>query len=95
MSDTNIVERLTRVETRADFLEKKMISIEANINDLSHKVQEMLINQNIMLEKFTSMSKNIEEVQTMLAMKGAKWFLEKILLPVMAAAITAIILRFL
>ena len=79
MAEDKIPERITKVETILDFHEKRMEALEKNMNELSHKVEEVLTKVN-----------NIEKELTI---KGIKWFLERVGLPIFLVIITSIILR--
>ena len=92
---SEVVERLAKVETKMDFYEKRLVKVEESLNDLSHKINEMVVNQNLMLEKFTILSQTIENMQSLLTMKGVKWAIEKLLPPVLAAIMTAVAIKFL
>jgi uncharacterized protein YoxC len=91
----DIIERITKVETTIQYHEQRMNRLENSLNDITHKIQEIIINQNTLLEKFNILSASIETIQTSLAIKGVKWFLEKITLPIVVAIIASIILKFL
>ncbi len=95
MSSSEIIERLAKIETVINYHEARIEKLEDNINDLSHKISEVIANQNKMMEKFVNIDKNIENMQTMLTMKGIKWMFEKVLIPVIVAAVTALVLSLL
>jgi predicted nuclease with TOPRIM domain len=91
----DIHERLTKVETIIQYHEQRMSKLEGNLNDLGHKMQEVIINQNALLEKFNTLASSIETLQTNLTIRGVKWFLEKMALPIAIAVAASIILKFL
>jgi chromosome segregation ATPase len=92
--DKGIAERVAKVETAIQYHEQRMNKLEGSLNDLSHKIQEIIINQNALLEKFNTLSASIETIQTNLTMRGVKWFLEKMALPIAIAIAVSMILKF-
>ena len=93
--EIRLPERIAIIEATIRFHEQRLSGLEKGLNDLSHKLTEVVINQRTLLEKFNAMIPNIEAIQANMTMKGAKWFVEKILLPILVAAITAGVLKFL
>jgi chromosome segregation ATPase len=79
MAEDKLPERVTKIETILDFHEKRLESLEKGMNDLSHKVEEVLT--------------KVDNIEKELTIKGIKWFLERVGLPIFLVIITSIILR--
>jgi hypothetical protein len=93
MSEDKIPERVTKVETILDFHEKRMEAIEKSMNELSHKVEDLVNGQREVLSKVTITAKKVEGIEKELTIKSIKWLVEKIGLPIVLVVLTAIILR--
>jgi hypothetical protein len=79
MAEDKLPERVTKIETILEFHEKRLENLEKGMNDLSHKVEEVLT--------------KVDNIEKELTIKGIKWFLERVGLPILLVIITSIILR--
>jgi prefoldin subunit 5 len=79
MAEDKLPERVTKIETILEFHEKRLENLEKGMNDLSHKVEEVLT--------------KVDNIEKELTIKGIKWFLERVGLPILLVIITSVILR--
>jgi peptidoglycan hydrolase CwlO-like protein len=93
MAEDKFPERITKVETILEFHEKRLESLEKGMNDLSHKVEDLVNSQREVLSKVTITASKIEGIEKELTIKSIKWLVEKIGLPIVLVVLTAIILR--